>query len=267
MTETDKQTEFLFARLSDLRECAQRGIFSVSSFFSPGEIARINRWIASERASDVCRVFGGYAYAERARVYCLPDYMAGEDVTVDLRRVLSDFGEEDPTVILRIEGSGFRTLSHRDYMGSVLALGIERGTVGDILTDGDFCAYVFCDVHVASYICDNLKKVSSDSVKVSTVSLPDGDFGQRRYNTLHETVNSPRLDAIVACVCDLSREAAKRTVMSGMCELDYEPVDEPDLQLCEGSVFSVRGHGKYRIGSFDGENRRGRLRVTIHKFI
>lgn len=265
MTTTDKQTEFLQAHLDDLFQSAQSGVFRASEFFTPSQLVSVRRYLSRRDISARTVIYGGYEYAERARVYFLCDYMLSEEET-SLADTLSFYGYDDPTVILKIDGSGFRSLSHRDFLGSILSLGIERDVIGDIVVCGDSCAYVFCDGAIADFIIENLKKVARDGVKVSRSSLPEGDFGVRRYREIRDTVASLRLDCILASALNMSRENAKRTVNSGICEVNYESEDAPDREMCVGDVFSIRGYGKFRLASLGGENARGRLRIVIHKY-
>ena len=265
MATNDKQIEFIYAHLDDLYRESEHGVFRVSEFYTPHELVFVRRWIASRGISDRARIFGGYESAERARVYFLCDYMIADD-DVSLARLLSDYGYDDPTVMLRINGSGFRALSHRDFMGSVLSLGIERDVIGDIVVDGDFCAYLFCERSISEYIIENLTKVARDGVKVSMTDLPEGEFGSRRYREIRDTVASLRVDCILAAALNMSREDAKRTVLSGLCEVNYECATTPDKEMSAGDVFSIRGYGKYKLASLGGENARGRLRIVIHKY-
>lgn len=266
MNISDKQLDFLYARLSDMAEDCSRGIFRASCFFSLSELQKVKAWLSREGRGIDTRIFGGYANAERARVYFFPDYMSGEE-DKHPSDIISDYGYDEPTSMLKITASGFRPLTHRDFMGSLLSLGIERDVVGDIVIDGDFCAYVFCDSGIALFICDNLAKVANDAVKVTKEPLPRTEFGTRRFETIRETVMSGRLDAVIGAVCNLSREVSKKLVLSGMCELNYETEQSPDRELRPGEVFSVRGYGKYKLSSYDGENRRGRQRITVQKYI
>lgn len=262
---TDKQTEFLYAHLEDLFRDSEKGILRVSEFYTPRELVLVRRWVRSRGIEENTRIHGGYGSAERARVYFLCDYMSA-DADVPLSRILLDYGYDDPTVILRIEGSGFRSLSHRDFMGSILSLGIERDVIGDIVVEEDSRAYLFCDSAIAEFILDNLKKVARDGVKVERSALPEGDFGQKKYREIRDTVASLRLDCIVASACNMSRDLAKRTVTSGVCEVNYETVASPDREVLAGDVFSVRGYGKYKLACVGDLNARGRTRIVIHKF-
>ena len=262
---TDKETEFLYAHLEDLFRDSEKGIFRASEFFTPRELVLVRRWITSRGLWDNCCIYGGYESAERARVYFLCDYMSS-DAEASLPELLADYGYDDPTVILRIDGSGFRSLSHRDFMGSILSLGIERDVIGDIVVEGEERAYLFCDSAIAEFILENLKKVARDGVKVARAALPEGDFGQKRYREIRDTVASLRLDCVVASACNISRDLAKRTVTSGVCEVNYETVESPDRDVSAGGVFSITGYGKYKLASVGDLNARGRLRIVIHKY-
>ena len=265
MATQDKQTEFLYAHLDDLYRISESGVFRASEFYTPHELVLVRRWIASRALSSRALIFGGYEYAERARVYFMCDYMLGDDGNTPTE-ILSQYGYDDPTVILRIDGSGFRSLSHRDYLGSILSLGIDRSVIGDIVVCSEHTAYLFCERSIADYIKENLEKVSSDAVTVRESALPSGSFGEKKYREIRDTVASLRTDAVIASALGLSREAAKRTVLSGICEINYECETSPDREMSAGDVFSVRGYGKYKLSSLGGENARGRLRIVIHKY-
>ncbi len=265
MSSTDKETEFLYARLSDLYSRMQKGIFCVSPFFSPAELVFARRWISRAGARDNAVIFGGYGEAERARVYFLPDFMLYE-AELDISNILSDYGCSDPTVILSVCGSGYRELSHRDFMGALLSLGIKRDVIGDIVCVSPYEAYIFCDAGIVPYIKESLCKVANDSVTLKEAELKDINLGVRNFTEIHDTVASLRFDSVISAACNLSREVSKKLILSGVCELNYESVISPDRELCEGDIFSIRGKGKFVLSSCGGLNRRTRLRITVLKY-
>ena len=242
------------------------GIFRASAFFTPHELVLVRRWLSSEGRGTQFRIYGGYEHAERARVYFLPDFM-DDDGECDAGELVCRYGYEDPTVAVRVRGSGFRRLTHRDYMGTVLSLGIERDSIGDIVVCSDHEAYVFCDRAISGYIVSSLTKIARDAAKAEIALVPEGRFGERQLEQKRDTVASLRLDAIVACAANMSRESAKSAVTTGLCELNYEQVTSPDAEVSVGDIFSIRGKGKFRLGSVDGENARGRLRIMLQKYI
>ena len=84
---------------------------------------------------------------------------------------------------------------------------------------------------------------------------------------INDTVASRRLDCIVGALTNLSREKSQNLINSGMCEVDYLPELRVDRQIDEGAVISVRGYGKFFIKAFDGETKRGRIRLSAAKYV
>ena len=188
--------------------------------------------------------------------------------------VLSDAGLDDLAETIRgavcpvlVKGSGFRELSHRDYLGSVLGLGLERDAIGDILIPDSHSAILLTDTRVVDFLTTQLEKVATDTVRVSR--LPEGTAltGTRRLQPITDTVASERLDCVVAALCNLSREKAQMAVRSGLVELDYEAVEACDTTVEAPAVISVRGFGKFAVHNFDGTTRKGRIRLVAGKYI
>lgn len=254
------------ARVLELARRAERGEVAVSEFFTPREIRASSSVLERGGYRGTFAFFGGYENAERARLICLPDYMlyGGEE---EIRRTAADAAAGEVSV-LYVRGSGYRTLSHRDFMGAILSLGIKRHVVGDIIADEDgHGAYVFCDAKIGGYIAENLAKVASDTVKVSIVTLPDGFSVRRRTEPISDTVASMRADCVISALVRCSRERAKELIVSGMAEVNYEAVIKPDAVLEVGDIVSVRGAGKFVISGIDGVTRRGRMRLTAERYI
>ncbi len=255
----------LSARIDDLSRRAERGEIAVSVFLSPRESHFVKGYLASIGMADRCFIYGGYGSAERCRVYILPDYMSG---VCDHCAISDVLGGADISV-LNIKGSGYRKLTHRDYLGSLLALGIERDVLGDIA----FCdgaqdeAILFCDSLIADFILSNLKKVANDAVRVKRIEIPENFEPKREFHHISDTVSSARVDCVVAALCSLSREKASAAVVSGLVEVDFEPECRPDRNLRTPCIMSVRGYGKFRINSVCEPTRRGRLRLDADKFV
>jgi RNA-binding protein YlmH len=223
-------------------------------------------------------LWGGYPEAERVRAFILPDYTEGlvdsEALASDPVAALISAGLDDLADTLRtsvcpihVRGSGFRDLTHRDYLGSVLGLGLERDAIGDILIPDAHSAILLTDSRVGDFLTSQMEKVATDTVKVSR--LPEGTSlgGTRRLQPLNDTVASERLDCVVAALCNLSREKAQMAVRSGIVELDYEAVEDCSATVDAPAVISVRGYGKFAVHAFDGTTRKGRIRLVAGKYI
>ena len=261
MTDT-REFEHLFSRLDDLSVTARSGAVSRTDFLSPRELHYAERYLSERRIGYV--TYGGYEGAERKRIYVLPDYM--EDVTSVTE--LLDYGTELSVSVLRIKGSGYRELSHRDFLGSTLGLGIERSVLGDIIADEDrHGAYMFCDSSIAVFLTLELEKVANDKVKVTVGELPEGFEPCRPTTPINDTVPSPRLDCVVGALLSLSREKAKAAVSDGLCEVDFELEEKCDRQLSAPCLISVRGYGRYRVLSLEDKTKKGRIRLVAEKFV
>ena len=266
----NEEARALAARLDDLCARADSGELGVTVFMSPRELAFTKKYLAAKGAA-VC-FFGGYPQAERQRAYILPDYMSELsecDGDTDIEERLSQFGYSSSVFALRICGSGYRRLSHRDFLGSLLGLGIERSVLGDILLlgDGDREALLLCDSNISEFIEKELCYVANDKVKVRGAELEDIQIPPRRTQPISDTVASPRLDAVVAALCNLSRDKARAAVVSGLVEIDFESEERPDRLLSGGATVSVRGFGRYRVISVSDKTKKGRYRLVAEKYV
>ena len=268
----------LLARLDDLCDRGARGETGISAYLTPREAKYARAHLSARIRTGTALLWGGYPDAERVRVVILPDYTEGftdpESLASNPVTALRDAGLDDLSDTLReavcpicVKGSGFRELSHRDYLGSVLGLGLERDAIGDILIPDTHTAILLTDTRVGDFLTVSLTKVATDTVKVSR--LPEGTprQGTRRLQPISDTVASERLDCVVAALCNLSREKAQMTVRAGLVELDYEACEACDTTVEAPAVISVRGYGKFAVHAFDGTTRKGRIRLVAGKYI
>lgn len=260
-----EEQKALYARLEDFVICARRGEVTVSDFLSPKEQYLADGFLKN---SDLAfRFFGGYSDAERQRLYLLPEYM-GDGEGRSLTEWLDDFGSSSEIEALKIQGSGYRVLTHRDFLGALLGLGLERSVLGDLAVDeSGFFAILFCDAAMVPFLERELTKVASDKVKVFRLSPSEILIPPRRFATVTDTVATPRLDSVVAALGNFSRDVAKQTVCSGLVELNFEVEDRPDRTVSSGSLLSVRGVGKFRIVSLEEHTKKGRVKLLAEKFV
>jgi RNA-binding protein YlmH len=251
----------LYSRLDDYSLRAERGEVAVSGFLSPRE-----QKFGSEHLSFAGRsflVFGGYNGAERCRIYLVPEYMEG--IT---HKELCEYGVDTEIEVIRIMGSGYKVLNHRDFLGSLLALGLERTVIGDIVVDDNgYGAYVFCDRKISDYILSACERIGNDKVRCTRAVLGEDFSVERRTAQVSDTISSPRLDCIVGALISVSREKAKEIVLNGYCEVDFDIEQKCDRMIRAESLISIRGHGKFRVLSIDEKTKKGRIRLLAEKFI
>ena len=152
-------------------------------------------------------------------------------------------------------------------MGSILALGLERSVIGDIVAEGEYAALVFCDPKIAAFLLQELQKIANDSVRVKAVALSPDFRVERQFAPVRDTVASARLDCVVAALTNLSRDDAQRLIRTGLVEVDFEPEERVDTHLTPPTTLSVRGYGRFVLRAFDGETRKGRLRLCADQLI
>ena len=259
----------LEARLEDHLARSERGETAVSCFLTPGERKQAERYLVRRGMGKRCRFWGGYPDAERVCLIVLPAYY--EDLAdwmdgLEEASLSEELGEDGVTAV-RITGSGYRTLTHRDYLGSLLGLGLERDALGDIAVQNDREAVVFCKGRMADFLISTLEKVASDAVKCRKYRVDEAFTDGRHYKPVTDTVASARLDCIVAALTNLSREDAQGLVRGGMVDLDFETEERVDKLLVAPATLSVRGYGRYILRAFDGETKKGRLRMRADQLI
>ena len=266
----ESELKKLRARLSDLAAMSERGITANTAFLSPSEQKYGAEWINHMGFASRAFFYGGYPHAERKCVFFLPDFYEASvpDIT-DFNAVTSVIGEELEEKIKAIEicGSGFRTLSHRDYLGALLNLGIDRAALGDICPTSDFSSVVFAAAPVAALIMTSCDKIGADKVKVKILPENSGFKYERKTKPVCGTVASDRFDSVLASLIGESREKAKEKILAGFAELCGETVTKPDARVSPGDTVSARGHGKFIIDDITSETKKGRIRLVARKYI
>ena len=252
----------LLSHARDLCERAESGVVTYTEFLTPAEQLRLTHSLC---AHDCLLFDGGYAAAQRRRLFFLPPYMAGAHEAL-LEEWLADI-RADSLVALEIRGSSFRELAHKDYLGAILNLGIERCAVGDVCVTGPFTAILFCGSVISKFLIEHLTRVANDAVRVEPFHVPADFDGGRTFLPIHDTVASARADAVVAALAGVSRERACELLRRGLVEIDYEPWDKPDRPVTEGCVIVIRGKGKFVIRSLSDTTKKGRIRLSADKYM
>ena len=260
--------KLLVSRIGDSLDRSERGELVCGDFLTPGEAALSREFLREMRAEHRAFFHGGYSDAERVRMFVIPSYLSdmGSDAE-DLARTYCSDEFANAVKAIRIEGSGYRKLSHRDYLGSILALGIERSAIGDIAVMDDCSAVVFCTDKIFDFLVGGIDRIASDKVNCSEF-VPNDDFSPKReFLPISDTVASNRLDCVVGALTNLSREKSQTAIRQGLCEVDHLPEDRCDVSVSVPCTVSVRGYGKFKVLSFDGETKRGRIRLVAQKYL
>lgn len=152
-------------------------------------------------------------------------------------------------------------LSHRDFLGTLMGLGIRRETVGDILIT-DNCGYVFCLEKIAEYIAANLDRVRKTSIKCAIGELPP-ESCMPQPDEENVIVASLRLDAVIAAVFKLSRADSQALFMQNKVFINGKITNNSSFQLSGGEIISVRGTGRFVFYAAFGETKKSRLKIKV----
>ena len=204
--------------------------------------------------------FGGYALAERKVGVFVPKiYEVTEDNFLT-------YNNGEPLCVLRIEKDKFSSLSHRDYLGALMNLGLKREMLGDILVDNSG-AYLITLSEIASFIKENLNRIGKGSCTVT-----DSDFeslGQIKTDIkdIFSTVASLRLDNIISSAFSLSRKKAVNEIYAKRVFVNDILVEKSDYKVPIGAKIVIRGKGKVILTEQKGVSRKDRPQIIIRKYI
>lgn len=195
--------------------------------------------------------FGGYSLAERI--------IAG--FGDDVRK--SDF----PIVCLCISPVNKKfsdKLTHRDYLGAVMNLGIKREMLGDIIVDEN-CAYLFCLSQISEYITDNLRRIRHTTVKTELIdTLPEDLISQPE--SCETIVSSLRIDVLVSAVYKLSRNETSKLFSCGKIFVNSKLTENASYTVKDDDIISVRGFGRFTFLQQLRKTKKDRIVIEIIKY-
>ena len=183
---------------------------------------------------------------------------------------IDEFGYEEDFPILCIMARPLSEkfadrLTHRDFLGALLNLGIEREVLGDIVVR-DNSAYIFAKADITDYIVSTLCRVKHTDVKLSVIDeLPEG--AMYRTERRRVQISSERLDAIVARLFCLSREDAQSLFSKGLVFVGGRECDSASKTVREGDVVSVRTKGRFVYLGVEGTSKKGKLNVSVDLYV
>ena len=237
-----------FSRLLELAAQAERQQrCRFTPFLTPPEAELA--LAAAKRAHVSGALFGGFAGAERQMARFCPPLTPEE--TFPLATLLITWPHQDAP-------------EHRDLLGGVMGLGVKRARIGDIVLLADQ-AYLFVETALAELVAGSLLEAGRTRLSVQMVEgMPElcAPAGEE----IRFTVQTPRLDAIIADGFHLSRGNAAELIQAGVVKLRHAPMLRPDARVEAGDVISVRGYGRLRIESYGDLTRKGRLPVLLTRF-
>lgn len=244
----------LLAKLWDkINTGIRRNIPANTPFLSPREL-EMCRFLFGEAEGLVA--FGGYGGAERKMLCYLPDYLDESWL----------MGEDAPLVCLRASFYEGDSPSHRDFLGALMGAGISRETVGDICVGKGSCD-LFVTEEIAPYLLQNLTSAGRAKLRLLQIPLSEMTAPDPEIREIRDTLASLRLDSVVSAGFRMSRGLAAQHICAGRAAIDGLPCEKPDKAVTEGTKISLRGFGKIKLVSVNGQTKKGRISVVIHRYV
>jgi RNA-binding protein YlmH len=240
-------------KLADLAEIAQKSQkFRLTGFLDPfaQEIAET---IAANYPMLRVEFDGGYQGAERCRAMFRESDFRGQPGF-------------DIAVVKAVWNGQFVRIGHRDVLGSLMSLGIDRSKIGDILAGGDN-ARILCDKQMAEYLLENLTTIGGTSVKCERDELTAIVPREERTKEIRTTVASLRVDSIASAGFGFSRSRAANDIKADKLKLNWQTVDSPSTAVKAGDVLSMRGRGRLEVTEICGQTKKGRISVVLKRFM
>ncbi len=237
------------ARIEDaVRACERTAVPQFLGFLTEAEVSTAIGVLDNIGAKY--QLWGGYADAERKYLAVLPDWCDMPDYPIT--PITFSYRNQDK-------------LTHRDFLGALMSLGLVREKIGDILvTDGR--AVVFVNREISKFILNDISKIGRVGVSVAigfTEPLPIAKTAVE----FSETVASLRLDCVIAAIYGLSRGAAAAAIGDGLVYVDSVICTKATRSVCAGEKLNLRGKGRVYIISSDERSRKGRIIIKCNKYI
>lgn len=257
-----EEKDLLLSRCLDAKKKALDSfMITHTNFISVEERSQLS-CIEREYNSDIRTFYyGGFEEAERTVAIFVPAVFGVENIG----EYLAENPDDCPFCLVKVSKDRFSSLTHRDYLGSLMGLGIKRETVGDITVRDDF-TFIFVLRSVSRYVCENLTKVGRGTVSCELCPLTEFVYDEGETETFFCSVASLRLDSVVSSAFNLSRTNSSSAVKGGLVYINSQQMLKNDYILKENDKIVLRGKGKVVLEEIIGESKKGRIHINIKKF-
>ena len=249
------EDRLLLAKVLDRAEQARsRNIPAAPAFLSPQQQMQTLDLLRLAGIPETNYIrFGGYDGAERNLFLFLPDWMEPEDA-------------EGPIRCLRAVFRAEYKLTHRDFLGSLIGMGIVREKIGDILVGQDSAELIVLDT-VADFLRQSWESAGRAKLSVTEIPVEHIHIPEVQCQEVRDTVSSLRLDAIASTGFKMARGKAADLIASGRVQVNWRECTKPDKLLSEGDTVSARGFGKFELTEVGGVTKKGRTSIVLKRYV
>lgn len=230
-----------------------KGICTYTDFLNMNEISLFHQMLNELPKVDY-QLYGGYVDAER-KILCFYNEDSYKEPEFQISCVK----------ILPSNKKFSDNLTHRDFLGAVLHLGIDRSKIGDILIKENE-GFLFCNSRISAFIIDNLEKIKHTTICCEIVQVSDIDI-KPTLKDITKSVNSLRLDAVLSAAFNASRSSLTGLIVGGKVFVNSKLTISNSYLLKENDVVSVRGLGKFIYKETLNQTKKGRYYILLQKYV
>ena len=249
--EADKDLQQMRKRLLELaRRSYNQSIYTFTPFLGLSE-QQVCYEISSQLSYAGCGMEGGSPLCERKMVRFGNEAHLG-------------YVQSYPIVCMRIDPLNLKfaeNLTHRDFLGAIMNLGIERDTVGDIFVQ-EKEAYLFCQESIAPYLAEHLVQVRRTRVKCLVSEIPQ-QLTTPALESVSLSVASPRIDGVISKLYNMSRSQSQELFGASRIYINGRLTVNGSYILKAGDTVTVRGYGRFLYTGEQGETRKGKQRICV----
>lgn len=225
----------------------------ISVFLTPREQLIVKQIV---QASDEIQFSfnGGYEGAERQQAVIYPPYYEENE---------DDFN----IVALNIKfPMKFGELTHGRILGTFLSSGIDRGRIGDIITDGEQW-HAVVDSSISDFLIEQVTKIANVGVQLEVIPMNDLLISEEQWQEQLVIASSLRLDTLLSKVYNFSRQRAKTSVSSGLVKVNFVPMERPDVEIGVNDIVSLRKFGRFWINNIEGTTKKDNYRLNVRVLV
>lgn len=202
------------------------------------------------------KLFPTYEFAERKSLILFPDFIDCECIY-----------EKDYYNALRVcNKSSFQDLDHKNYLGSIMSLGIDRSKIGDIYVHDDF-ADIICQNDIVDVIIYNLDKIGKNKVDIEQISLENVKYKEPDNETIIINISSNRLDNVIKSLINKQRDVCTKLISTGDVKVNFETVTRLIYSIKKNDLISIRRFGRFRIIDELGISKSGKIKIEVKHYI
>ena len=245
-----QEQELFEARISDCVRLGEKRP-SFLGFLDLSERAEAERYLRHIHAVN-WMFFGGWSEAERVILGVFPDYLEPDEMLFPLTGLTLRYRKQD-------------ILTHRDFLGSFMAQGVIRASIGDILIE-EGRAVLFVKTELASHFASQISKIGKVGVQITEGVIEPLPVAHS-FQPIGGVIASERLDCFVAFLSSSGREKAAQMISGGYVSVNHRETTSVSEKVNEGDVISIRRHGRFIVDALGPRTKKGRLSIKCRKYI